>query len=276
MARPALSLLIPGSSKPTPSILLHSPAKSSPKTTQLYIPFELQDMIIEAADNSQYSTLMKVCKYWRSRTLKVLRRRRYQNLYLSNEDVIKHSFGAKYATVTNKEAPFLIHRAIFQFKINAIDIKRPRTFLNTLYWTPDMDAEGESVRPTDQDSPNALNILDCLEDPIFVSQHEDGKPLPYAIRIGWSFPRGPRNQGRYGMGSFAASSGRSALRPRNTMKVKEFISLYFGYREWRTLTPAGPRNFVQHVGLWSPDEVNVLPPAQREEVKFIDVRFIQL
>ncbi|EPS38848.1 hypothetical protein H072_7361 [Dactylellina haptotyla CBS 200.50] len=261
--------------------------------TTPYLPLELQDMILEAADWSQHPTLKRVCRYWRTRVMTRMIKR-YQPLGLSDQETITRCFGTDYTTVTKDAAPFLVHKAICEFTGDlgerVQDFGSWQRFERNISYRKSLRASGYGWTEFRDDfplvAPEAKSLMEYQDDPVFLSDdtYELPDPLPYPIRLGWGFPKPEvMNQGRTRACSFAASCGRQPLGTHNTMKVKEFIGLFFEHYGFpmRTLRmAAGPqsrvqlRSFIQHVGLWSPESLENLPPGQREEIKFLDVRFV--
>ncbi|KAF3934797.1 hypothetical protein ABW20_dc0109651 [Dactylellina cionopaga] len=240
-----------------------------------FIPPEIHGLIIDCADQSQYATLQLVCKAWK-KLVSASFRKRYRKLCISDEESLKKYFGAAYTVPPASATQFLIHFALKNFtgylrgKLDITD--GGRNFK--------IDAEG--LEPGDH--PAVVETTKMMKhyenDPIFMPALEFEGPSQsrdYLIRFGWSWSD-PASLARIAAGglvgyAFDASGG--PIRPKTTMKIRDFIKWWFLYASHSgdITYPRQPKRFVQHVGMWGSEDST---PEENEAFKFIEVRLVHI
>ncbi|KAK6540870.1 hypothetical protein TWF694_008253 [Orbilia ellipsospora] len=204
----------------------------------IFLPVEIQYLILKFADIVQYPTLIRVCPAWKRELYKYLKQR-YVKPYLADEDYLERlapkEFPLLISPALPQQVPFLIHSVLLKFTgylRGRLDRARlPVAFeFGKIYSTPDPD------------DPAILADTQMFEsyanDPIILSDSEDPKPTPYAIRAVFRFPDRVLR-----LPSGILHTHENGIRVDNTMTIKELLAVFYGPRGllWksRRLPPDG-------------------------------------
>ncbi|KAK6496042.1 hypothetical protein TWF481_002067 [Arthrobotrys musiformis] len=88
---------------------------TNPPKKMIFIPREIQYLILDSAEKSQYSTLIQVCKAWKTKLFQKFKKRYIQPHFPDAEYIASHKSQLDLgiiAPVPPEKAPFLIHSAI--------------------------------------------------------------------------------------------------------------------------------------------------------------------
>ncbi|KAK6517508.1 hypothetical protein TWF281_004160 [Arthrobotrys megalospora] len=246
-------------------------------------PPEVQDLILEAADNSQYPTLRLVCKSWDTTILRIFKKQ-YRELPNTDESDIKKYFGRAYAAPGESLTPFLVHKAVCEFTGYA-RIKEDWSQTENIYQIDTDFESGEDPAVIAE----TLRLKACADDPVFIRDTSKPHDIRYPIYLGW-VAGDPASVALAGQGgssghSFIATKNniqdyrdRVSLKGHNTMKIAEFVSLYFQYtkRDERYPPQRGKGGkFVVHTGMWAPFYADATAEAM-EAVKRIDIKIVYM
>ncbi|KAK6335909.1 hypothetical protein TWF730_003283 [Orbilia blumenaviensis] len=211
------------------------------KTT---LPRELQALIIDLAEYSQYATLRAVCKFWKAEAWRALKSRYVEPYRPDKEALEKNPFMSPnglaplspIVPVSPSESPFLIHSALLDFTGYArgrIDrsTRRPVLELGKIYSKPDPD------------DPLILSSTDHLraaaDYPIIIPNTENPQPLPYSLYAGFSMTI----ESFHGKYSKCLAVGGDVLKLPIRKRVNWFLASFFDFRQrqqrLRLLPPDG-------------------------------------
>ncbi|KAK6351943.1 hypothetical protein TWF718_005091 [Orbilia javanica] len=256
---------------------------------QKFIPLEVQDLILEAAETPQYPTLRLVCKRWDISITNIFRQR-YRELPNTDDSEVKKYFGKAHKAPGLALTPFLIHKAVCEFT-GRFKIKEDWSGTENIYqvdtgFGPEEDPE--TIAET-------FKLQEYANDPVFIWDTNKPQTLRYPIYLGWALSD-PESIALAALGgssghSFLAtknasrntsspreSQSKDLLNPRKTMKVAEFVSLYIQYtRHNRGYPPkmAKDGKFVVHTGMWAPFYADATPETM-EAVKYISIKIVYM
>ncbi|KAK6342984.1 hypothetical protein TWF718_008362 [Orbilia javanica] len=144
------------------------------------LPIEIQLLILEVADYSQYTTLRAVCKSWKTEAWKILKSR-YTELPLDLQP-------SNHATSVDSqlELPVLIHSALLDFKGHA------RGRIDNSKFPPVVEFGKIYSRP-DPDDPLVLTDTERLraaaDYPIIIPKMENPEPFAHSVCAGFNVAR---------------------------------------------------------------------------------------
>ncbi|KAK6510197.1 hypothetical protein TWF481_004913 [Arthrobotrys musiformis] len=250
------------------------------------IPLEIQDLILEAADSSQHSTLRLVCQRWNVRIGRIIKKK-YRELPNTDDAEIKKYCGKAYKAPGPELTPFLIHKAVYEFT-GRFRIKED--------WSQSINIYRVDTNFGSEDDPEViaetLKLQEYANDPVFIADTTKPRTLCYPIYVGWVLSD-PQSVALAALGgssghSFLATKKNSRapvdpndkdyLKPRNTMTVADFVSLYVQYTRHHEGYPPQVKKggkFITHTGMWAPFYADATPETL-ESVKYINIKIVHM
>ncbi|KAK6505686.1 hypothetical protein TWF481_007579 [Arthrobotrys musiformis] len=188
---------------------------------ETFLPPEIQSLILELADYSQYPTLRAVCRSWKAETWRLLKNR-YRDPFSLSEMRFEDGFpylGQRLVPASPSEFPFLIHSALIGFTGYV------RGKLNYSSYTPIVEF-GRIYSKPEPDDPIILSSTEELraaaDYPFIIPNTENPGPLTHSLY-------GKVNAGRVRYHNYhdRIAFGGMTLPLSKIMTVKAFLGSHF-------------------------------------------------
>ncbi|KAK6532827.1 hypothetical protein TWF281_006999 [Arthrobotrys megalospora] len=197
-----------------------TPSSSQPVRTLL--PLEVQGVILELAEYSQYATLRAVCRYWKAETWRILKSR-YEEPFRPDKaslDGDPIAASRRFTPASQSDSPFLIHSALVDFTGYV------RGRIDYSHYPSTLDI-GKIYSEPDPDDPlvllNTEHLRAAADYPIIIPNTENPQPLTYSICYGF----GSLSQFDMHGGTRCLGAQDEALKLSKITTVKTFLGVFF-------------------------------------------------